>query len=66
MTEIQEVLKESKSHGEVLARLDERSLNQEKRMDRIDRRSIGFGGTAGGIVALVISTALKAIGWPSA
>ena len=63
--QIREVLTESRKHGKVLARLDERSQHQEKRLDRIDRRATGFGAV-GGFIATVISYALKSIGWPSA
>ncbi len=37
-------------HSETLARLDERTMQYEKRMDRTDRRTVGVAGvtTAGG------------------
>jgi hypothetical protein len=63
--QIREVLRESRKHGKVLARLDERSIHQEERMNRIDRRATGFGAI-GGVIAAVIAYMLKSIGWPSA
>lgn len=55
---LRDVKQALKEHGEILARLDERSVQQEKRMDRTDRRSTGFGAIAG-LVGGVIGGFLK-------
>ena len=41
-------------HGETLVRLDERSQQHEKRMNRTDARGGLFGGAAGGLLATVV------------
>lgn len=41
-------------HGETLVRLDERSQQHEKRMNRADVRGGALGATAGGILATVV------------
>lgn len=44
-------------HGETLARLDERTKQYEKRMDRTDRRTVGVAGATtavGGSLILFI------------
>jgi len=51
-------------HGEILARLDERSQNQDKRMDRTDRRSAGISTIVATFASVVIATLLNAVGWP--
>lgn len=42
--ELKGLREEQQSHGECLARLDERTLQYEKRMDRTDRRAAGIAG----------------------
>jgi hypothetical protein len=46
--EFRELRKEMQSYGPVLARLDERSKNLDKRVDKVERKSAGLGATAGG------------------
>lgn len=46
-------------HGKLLARIDERTLQHEKRMDRSDRRSAGIGtvtGVIGGALAMFVKS----------
>lgn len=37
--------------GQAIARIDERTKNQDKRIDRIERKSTVTGGAAGGVLA---------------
>ncbi len=51
---LDQVLEELKDQGETLVRIDERTIQHEKRMDRTDRKSTGLGaiaGLVGGFVA---------------
>lgn len=45
-----------REHGETLARIDERTKQHEKRMDRLDKKAAGLGavtGMLGGALAVV-------------
>ena len=53
-------------HGQILARLDERSINQEKRIDRVQKVSSGLGAAAGTAMAAFVAGMTKLFGGPSA
>ena len=57
---IDEQRKETEDHGKILARLDERSLNQKDRLDRVEKKSALIGAVTGSLTALgvVITKAL--------
>ena len=76
-SQIKEVLSELKAHrgevqdhGTVLARLDERTLQIQTRMDRLESRSILRAGALAALVTAVLSPIiaiiLNAVGWPRA
>lgn len=44
---LQEIRSEQVKQGKTLARIDERTQQHEKRMDRSDRRAAGVGGLTG-------------------
>ncbi len=51
-------------HGLILARLDERSLNQNQRMDRMNRRTAGIAIGFSSFASILMASLLSAIGWP--
>ena len=53
-------------HGEILARLDERSMNQTQRMDRMNRRTAGIATIFSALASVVMAALLNSIGWPRA
>ncbi len=62
--EVREHRKENKSHGEILTRLDERTLNQKDRLDRIEKKSAAWGAVTGAVAAAGVVIA-KAFGFDS-
>jgi chromosome segregation ATPase len=57
-----EFREELKDHGECLARLDERTEQQDKRLDRVQSTSTAYGSVAGGVLAVVVSIFWKIFG----
>lgn len=53
---------ELRKHGEYLARIDERTKNQDRRLDRIDRRAAGFGAATAALVTGAGAAVWKWIG----
>lgn len=43
-----------KAQGETLAKLDERSQQHEKRMDRADKRAASIGGVTGTVGSAIV------------
>lgn len=58
-----EVRRKLNELGESVAKIDERTEQHEKRMDRMDRKAGVTGSIAGGGAAAVLA-ALKGIIWP--
>lgn len=59
MNLLEEIHADVKAHGETLARIDERTMQHEKRMDRTDRRSAAIssgGGLLGGALAILVKS----------
>lgn len=56
------VLDELNDHGECLARIDERTKQHEKRMDRADRRATGLGAFAGLLAGFFAAVAKAFVG----
>ncbi len=61
LDELGEHRKEVKGHGEILARLDERTENQKDRLDRVEKKSAALGAVTGGLAAAAVAIA-KALG----
>jgi chromosome segregation ATPase len=57
-----EIREELKEHGETLARLDERTEQQDKRLDRVQATSTAYGSAAGGVLAVIVSIFWKIVG----
>jgi hypothetical protein len=57
-----EVREQLGDHGELLARLDERTEQQDKRLDRVQGVSSAFGSAAGGVIAVLVSVFWKMFG----
>jgi hypothetical protein len=55
---LREIRDDVRSHGETLARIDERTQQHEKRMDRTERKSAGISG-AGGLLGGTLVVFLK-------
>lgn len=48
-----EIREELRDHGECLARLDERSIQHERRMNWIQKKAGGIGAIAGTIMSFI-------------
>ena len=61
---------EVKGHGEVLSRLDERTLHIQARIDgvekRTDKRSTAVSAIVATVIGGIVTFAFQALGWPRA
>lgn len=60
-TETRDKLEEQ---GKLLARLEERTENQNRRMDRMDRRAAGAGAVSGALASAAGVILARIFGWP--
>lgn len=62
---LREITQSLRKHGECLVRIDERTLQHEKRMDRQDRKSAALGALTGLLGGFLAAFSKSLFGPPS-
>ena len=66
LADVKDISGQMTIHGETLTRLDERSIGQKERMDRIQKQSAGIGAATGTVMGAFTAVLVKVFGGPSA